>query len=65
MRDETAKDNRQTVALISHDLTGNNELAFFFYEKSSILLFWNTEIFLSVISALVEWIWMTFMEKWC
>ena len=28
MRDETAKDNRQTAALISHDLTRNNELAF-------------------------------------
>ena len=29
MRDETAKDNSQTAALISHDLTRNNELAFF------------------------------------
>ena len=28
MRDETAKNNRQTAALISHDLTRNNELAF-------------------------------------
>ena len=28
MRDETTKDNRQTTALISHDLTRNNELAF-------------------------------------
>ena len=28
MRDETVKDNRQTAALISHDLTWNNELAF-------------------------------------
>ena len=28
MRDKTAKDNRQTAALISHDLTRNNELAF-------------------------------------
>ena len=28
MRDETAKDNRQTAAWISHDLTRNNELAF-------------------------------------
>ena len=27
MRDETAKDNRQTAAWISHDLTQNNELA--------------------------------------
>ena len=27
-RDETAKDNRQTAAWISHDLTRNNELAF-------------------------------------
>ena len=28
MRDETAKDNRETAALISHDLTRNNELSF-------------------------------------
>ena len=28
MRDETTKDNRQTAALISHDSTQNNELAF-------------------------------------
>ena len=28
MRDETAKDNRQIAALISQDLTRNNELAF-------------------------------------
>ena len=28
IRDETAKDNRQTAAWISHDLTRNNELAF-------------------------------------
>ena len=27
MRDETAKDNRQTAAWISHDLTQSNELA--------------------------------------
>ena len=27
MRDETAKDNRQTAELINHDLTRNNELA--------------------------------------
>jgi len=27
-RDETAKGNRQTAACISHDLIGNNELAF-------------------------------------
>ena len=30
MRDETAKDNRQTAAGISHDLIRNNELAFSF-----------------------------------
>ena len=35
MRDETAKDNRQTAAGISHDLIRNNELAFF-YKKSLI-----------------------------
>ena len=28
MRDENAKDNRQTAAGISYDLTRNNELAF-------------------------------------
>ena len=28
MRDETAKDNHQTAALISHNLMQNNELAF-------------------------------------
>ena len=28
MRDKTAEDNRQTAALISHDLIQNNELAF-------------------------------------
>ena len=28
MRDETAKDNRQTAALISYDLTRNNKLSF-------------------------------------
>ena len=28
MPDETIKDNHQTAALISHDLTRNNELAF-------------------------------------
>ena len=28
MRDETAKDNRQTAEWINHDLTRNNELAF-------------------------------------
>ena len=27
-REETAKNNRQTAACISHDLIGNNELAF-------------------------------------
>ena len=32
MRDETAKDNRQTAAWISHDLIRNNELAFSFNE---------------------------------
>jgi len=38
MRDETAKDNRQTTTWISHDLIRNNELAFSFF------LFTNTEI---------------------
>ena len=48
MRDETAKDNRQTAALISHDLILMKQQAgSFFYEKSSILLFSNTEIVLS------------------
>ena len=48
MRDEIAKDNRQTAEWINHDLTRNNELAFFFHEESLISLFSNTEIFLSL-----------------
>jgi len=47
-RDETAEDNRQTVAWINHDLIRNNELSFFFHDKSSILPFSNTEIVLFV-----------------
>ena len=43
MRDETAKDNHQTAALISHNLTQNNELALIF----NFTVFSNTEIFLS------------------
>ena len=43
---ETAKDNRQTAAWISHNLIWN-ELAFF-HNKSSILPFSNTEIVLFV-----------------
>ena len=38
MRDKTAKDNRQTAALISHDLTRNNELAFSSTRNSEIFL---------------------------
>ena len=35
MRDETAKDNRQTAEWINYDLTRNNEFAlyFFFHEQ--------------------------------
>ena len=33
MRDETAKDNRQTAAGISHDLIRNNELAIFLLQE--------------------------------
>jgi len=44
MQGETAKDNCQTTAQINHDLT---QPAGFFHEKSSILQFSNTEIFLS------------------
>ena len=47
MRDETAKDNGQTAALISHDFDAKQQAGFFFYVKSSILPFSNTEIFLS------------------
>ena len=45
MQDETTRDNRQTTAWISHDLTGNNELAFSF-TQISVLLFSNAEIVL-------------------
>ena len=41
MRDETAKDNRQTTALIIHDLTRNNELAF---SSTRILQFYRFQI---------------------
>ena len=43
MLNETAKDNRQTAARISHDL-----IRIFFHDKSSILPFSNTEIVLLV-----------------
>ena len=43
MLDENAKDNRQTAAWISHDLSW-----LFLPHKSSILLFSNTEIVLFV-----------------
>ena len=45
MRDETAKDNGQTTVLISHERETTSW--FFFYEKSSVLPFSTTEIFLS------------------
>ena len=45
MRDETAKDNRQTAAWISHDLTRNNELAF---SSTTNLQFYRFQILLFV-----------------
>ena len=39
MWDETAKDNRQTAALISHDLTRNTELAFSFMKNLQFYCF--------------------------
>ena len=54
MRDETAIDNRQTAALISHELTRNNELAFssttnlqFYRFQKSKLLFLYFRLFKS------------------
>ena len=44
---KTTKDNRQTTALISHDLTRNNELAFSSTSNLQFYRFSNTEIFLS------------------
>ena len=41
MRDKTAKDNRQTSALISDDLIQNNELAF---SSTTILQFYRFQI---------------------
>ena len=39
MRDETAKDNRQTAVLITHHLAGNNELVFLLLNGFEILNF--------------------------
>ena len=47
MRDETAKDNRQTAEWINYDLTRNNEFAFSSTRNLFNLLFSNTESFLS------------------
>ena len=47
IKDETLKDNSQTTALISHDLTQNNELAFCSTRNLQFYHFSNTEIFLS------------------
>ena len=47
MRDGTAKDNRQTAALINYDLTRNNKLAFSSTRNLQFYRFSNTEIFLS------------------
>ena len=57
---KTAKANRQTAALISHDLTRNNELAFSSTSNLQFFKHWN---FSFSISALVEQIWMTFYKK--
>ena len=53
MRDETAKDNHQTAALMSHDLTQNKEMAF---SSMRNLQFYRFQIvnFSVSISALVE-----------
>ena len=45
MRDKTAKDNRQTAALISHDLTRNNELAFSSTKSFNFTVFERRKIF--------------------
>ncbi len=46
MRDETAKDNRQTAAWISRDLTRNNKRAFSSKTNLQFYRFSNIEIFL-------------------
>ena len=44
MQDETAKDNRQTAALISHDLTWNNKLALLAFSSMRNLQFYRFQI---------------------
>ena len=46
MQDETAKDNRQTATWISH-IDTKQWAGFFSHDKSSILLFSNTEYCIS------------------
>ena len=53
MRNETAKDNRQTAALISHNLTRNNKLAFLLQEIFNFAVFKYCS-FSFLISALVS-----------
>jgi len=47
-RNETAEDNRQTAAWISHDLIRNNELVFLPQQIFSFTVFKSTEIVLFV-----------------
>ena len=47
MQDKTAKDNRETVQWINHDLTRNKKLAFSSMRIFNFTVF-NTEIFLSL-----------------
>ena len=47
MRDETAKDNRQTAEWINYDLTRNNEFAFSSTRNFNFAVL-NTERFLSL-----------------
>ena len=65
MRDETAKDNRQTTALISHDLTRNNELAFSSTRNLQFYCFQIVKFFSLDFGFGIpkEKIWMTFYGK--
>ena len=65
MRDETAKDNRQTTALISHDMTRNNELAFSSTRNLQFYCFQIVKFFSLDFGFGIpkEKIWMTFYGK--
>ena len=55
MRDETAKDNRQTAAWISHALIRNNELAF---SSTTKLQFYPFQILIKIVLFVFQLIYM-------